>query len=147
MNTLQKQISEKQTAYEQSLPDLLKKVMDNRCSDSDDDFRIRIKALAKWCFSCGHEIGTYEGYDACKNNAPIFQTAHTNVVTKEEPPHWGFLSYDEACCSKCGFVKHTGFYTTNEAIEKWSKLPQYCEECGAKMDLTVRSGFPKQKKH
>ena len=146
MNTILKQVLEKHTGYRKSLPDMLKLITDNRRSDADEAFKTRLNALASWCFSCGHEIGVLEGFEAGNNGTQILQEAHTNVVTKEEPPHWGFLSYDEACCSKCGFVKYTGFYTTNEAIEKWSELPKFCENCGAKMDLDIRSGFPKKRK-
>ena len=54
---------------------------------------------------------------------------------KGEPGHWGFLKYDEAWCSKCSHVISLPFYTTKEAKEKWdTELPNYCEECGAKME-------------
>lgn len=75
----------------------------------------------------------FEPYNAEKNKGGV-----------EKLGHWGFLKYDEACCSKCGHVISPPFYTTNEAREKWGELPKYCEECGTKMDLTVRSGFPKR---
>lgn len=53
---------------------------------------------------------------------------------EDELGHWGFLKYDEACCSKCGHVISLPFYSTKEAKEKWNtELPAYCEKCGAKM--------------
>lgn len=62
------------------------------------------------------------------------------------PAHWTFLKYDEACCSSCGHIITTPFYTTDEAREHWGELPRFCEGCGAKMDLSERVGFPKRRK-
>lgn len=66
----------------------------------------------------------FEPYNAEKNNEGA-----------EKLGHWGFLAYDEACCSKCGHVISLPFYSTKEAKEKWNTdLPNYCEECGTKME-------------
>jgi len=144
MTTIQKQSLEKQTGYRKSLPDMLKLITDNRTSDEDEAFKTRLNALASWCFSCGHEIGVLEGFESGKNGEQIFQEAHTNGV--EELAHWGFIKYDEACCSKCGYVRTAPFDSTDEARESWSELPKFCENCGAEMDLTIRSGFPRKRK-
>lgn len=52
-------------------------------------------------------------------------------VEKEKHGRWEMLSYDEAVCSCCGYDRDTPFYSTREAKEHWSKLPPYCEMCGA----------------
>ncbi len=144
MTTIQKQTLEKQTGYRKSLPEMLKLITDNRRSDENEAFKTRLNALAAWCFSCGHEIGTLEGFESGKNGEQILQEAHTNGT--EELAHWAFLKYDESCCSKCGYVRTAPFYTTDEAHERWSELPKFCENCGAKMDLSIRSGFPNKRK-
>ena len=47
--------------------------------------------------------------------------------------HWRMYSYDEAICSNCGYDRSTEFESTSEAKERWSELPKFCENCGAKM--------------
>lgn len=46
---------------------------------------------------------------------------------------WIMLSYDEACCSVCGYVRGTQFDTTKEAKSQWNTLPKFCEQCGAEV--------------
>lgn len=53
---------------------------------------------------------------------------------------WVMLSYDEALCSCCGYVRGTDFDSTREARERWAELPPYCEQCGAKMDGGANGG-------
>jgi len=64
----------------------------------------------------------------------------------DKPAHWTFLAYDEACCSNCGHVVTAPFDTTDQARESWGELPKFCEDCGARMDLSARVGFPKRRK-
>lgn len=78
MNIVQKRILVKQDIYNQSLSERMDKVIANRCSDDDEAFETRLNAFARWCFSCGREIGTIEGYELGENNAPIWQTVHLN---------------------------------------------------------------------
>ena len=47
---------------------------------------------------------------------------------------WGRLAYDVAACTACGYDIVLPFHTWQEAIERWSELPNYCADCGAKMD-------------
>ena len=48
--------------------------------------------------------------------------------------HWEMLSYDEAVCTSCGYNRNTPFDSTQEAKERWSELPPFCEMCNAIMD-------------
>lgn len=78
----------------------------------------------------------------------IFKERHGYELDSgsDGPAHWTFLKYDEVACSRCGYVRTTPFRTTDEARVHWDELPKFCENCGAKMDLSERVGFPKRRK-
>lgn len=82
----------------------------------------------------GDEFTCQSGGKTCFYRVWI-ETVHAKKDSeKPRESHWGFLSYDEGCCSKCGNIIFTHFDTTNEAREKWNELPKYCGECGARME-------------
>lgn len=71
---------------------------------------------------------------SAKGTAPavvVFAKEIDKTAVKLHQGHWSMLSYDEACCSECGYVRYTPFDTTAEARAHWDELPKFCEACGA----------------
>ncbi len=70
------------------------------------------------------------GVEDCLNAIEAIQPVDAVPIVHA---HWRMYSYDEAICSNCGYDRSTEFESTSEAKERWSELPKFCENCGAKM--------------
>ena len=52
--------------------------------------------------------------------------------------YWYITEYEYINCSECGHMHYTGMDSTNQAKQNLidGKVPNYCPNCGAKMDRT-----------
>ena len=81
-----------------------------------------------------HEIHIAD--EAFADAIRIIESLEPADVVPVAHAHWYILEYESLTCSRCGGFYYTGCDSTTEAKERLKKgiYPQYCPNCGAKMD-------------
>lgn len=75
-------------------------------------------------------------YDKARAKAIILGQPTVDVVEVRHAK-WCLIEYEYFVCSRCGHWHYTGCESTAEAKERLlnGAVPNYCSNCGAKMDF------------